>query len=142
MALTIFALGACLGAWLGSSVAGELAERGGWRAAFLALGLPGLIVALVLRFTVREPVRGQLDRKSEDAPRTTLRGTLAYVFRHKSAFHLLMGGSVATLWSWGLMWWMPTFLVRSHHMSVAQAGELLGRCTCSPVRPVRCSPVG
>src|SRR2546430_2193976 len=41
MANTIFALGACLGAWLGSQVAGEVAERGGWRAAFLVLGIPG-----------------------------------------------------------------------------------------------------
>src|SRR6185436_3791822 len=39
MALTIFALGACLGAWLGSSVAGGVADKGGWRAAFLALGI-------------------------------------------------------------------------------------------------------
>jgi MFS family permease len=126
MALTIFALGACLGAWLGSSIAGDVAERGGWRAAFLVLGIPGLIVALVVRFTVREPQRGQLDATTEKLPPTTLLATLDYVLRHKSAFHLLMGGSVATLWSWGLMWWIPTFLVRSHHMTVGQAGDLLG----------------
>src|ERR1700730_4953376 len=41
MALTIFALGACLGAWLGTSVAGEAAERAGWRAAVLVVGIPG-----------------------------------------------------------------------------------------------------
>jgi len=52
MALTIFALGACLGAWLGSSVAGAAAERSGWRAAFLVLGIPGLLVALIVRLTV------------------------------------------------------------------------------------------
>jgi MFS family permease len=126
MALTIFALGACLGAWLGSSIAGDVAERGGWRAAFLVLGIPGLIVALVVRFTVREPQRGQLDATTEKLPPTTLLATLDYVVRHKSAFHLLMGGSVATLWSWGLMWWTPTFLVRSHHMTVGQAGDMLG----------------
>ncbi len=126
MALTIFALGACLGAWLGSSIAGDVAESGGWRAAFLVLGIPGLIVALVVRFTVREPRRGQLDETTEKLPPTTLLATLAYVAHHKSAFHLLMGGSVATLWSWGLMWWLPTFLVRSHHMSVGQAGDVLG----------------
>lgn len=126
MALTIFALGACLGAWLGSSIAGDVAERGGWRAAFLVLGIPGLIVALVVRFTVREPQRGQLDATTGKLPPTTLLATLDYVVRHKSAFHLLMGGSVATLWSWGLMWWIPTFLVRSHHMTVGQAGDMLG----------------
>jgi hypothetical protein len=46
--------------------------------------------------------------------------------RHRSAFNLLVGGSVATLWSWGLMWWTPTFLNRAHHLSVGEAGALLG----------------
>jgi predicted MFS family arabinose efflux permease len=126
MVLTIFALGACLGAWLGSSVAGGVADKGGWRVAFLALGIPGLVVALIVWLTVREPRRGQLDGAGETPAPTTLLATLAHVRQHKSAFHLLMGGSVATLWSWGLMWWMPTFLVRSYHMTVGQAGELLG----------------
>jgi hypothetical protein len=40
--------------------------------------------------------------------------------------HLLLGGSVATFWSWGLMWWTPAFLQRSHHLSVGEAGQLLG----------------
>ena len=61
MALTIYALGACLGAWLGSSVAGAAAQRGGWRAAFLVLGIPGLVLAAIVWLTVREPRRGALD---------------------------------------------------------------------------------
>ncbi len=126
MALTIFALGACLGAWLGSSVAGSVADRGGWRAAFLALGIPGLVVALIVWLTVREPQRGALDDVTEKTAPTTLLATLSYIGQHRMAFHLLMGGAVATLWSWGLMWWMPTFLVRAYHMTVGQAGELLG----------------
>ena len=126
MALTIFALGACLGAWLGSSVAGGVADKGGWRAAFLALGIPGVVVALIVWLTVKEPQRGQLDESTDRLPATTLTANLIYVWHHKGAFHLLMGGSIATLWSWGLMWWMPTFLVRSYHMTTGQAGELLG----------------
>jgi MFS family permease len=125
-ALTIFALGACLGAWLGSSVAGAIAEQGGWRAAFVALGIPGIAVAALVRFTVREPQRGAMDQAAEVDTQNTIRATLDYVLRHKSAFHLIMGGSVATLWSWGLMWWTPTFLVRSHHMTVGEAGAFLG----------------
>jgi MFS family permease len=126
MALTIFALGACLGAWLGSSVAGGVAERAGWRAAFLVLGIPGLLVALLVWLTVREPRRGQLDAPSSDLTPSTLRATLRFLAGQRSAVHLILGGSVATLWSWGLMWWTPTFLQRSHHLTVGQAGELLG----------------
>jgi MFS family permease len=126
MALTIFALGACLGAWLGSSVAGMAAEHSGWRAAFLVLGIPGLLVALIVWLTVREPRRGQLDAAPTDVRRSTLMASLRFIAKQRSAVHLLIGGSVATFWSWGLMWWTPTFLQRSHHMTVGQAGELLG----------------
>jgi MFS family permease len=126
MALTIFALGTCLGAWLGSSVAGAAAERGGWRTAFLVLGIPGVVVALIVWLTVREPRRGQLDALAEARASVSLTETLRFVARQRSAVHLLVGGSVATFWSWGLMWWTPAFLQRSHHMTVGQAGELLG----------------
>src|SRR5256886_2093720 len=126
MANTIFALGACLGAWLGSQVAGEVAERGGWRAAFLVLGIPGMLVALLVWLTVREPRRGQLDASAVGRRPSTLPATLRFIATQRSAIHLLLGGSVATFWSWGLMWWTPTFLQRSHHMTVGEAGQLLG----------------
>jgi MFS family permease len=126
MALTIFALGACLGSWLGSSVAGAAAERSGWRAAFLVLGIPGLVLALIVWLTVSEPHRGQLDAASTSPARSTLMATLGFIATQRSAVRLLVGGSLATFWSWGLMWWTLTFLQRSHHMTVGQAGELLG----------------
>src|ERR1700761_6419891 len=67
MAFTIFALGAPLGAWLGADVAGAVANAHGWRAAFLALGLPGLVIGLLVLLTIREPVRGGLDAGSVPA---------------------------------------------------------------------------
>lgn len=138
MALTIFALGACLGAWLGSSVAGAAAERGGWRLAFLVLGIPGVLLATIVAITVREPRRGQLDSRAAAAAAPEkarlspleilrqLRDTLRFIRRQRSAVHLILGGSAATFWSWGLMWWTPTFLQRSHQLSVGEAGKLLG----------------
>ena len=137
MALTIFALGACLGSWLGSSVAGAAAERGGWRLAFLVLGIPGVLLALLVAATVREPRRGQLDSHAATAGSGAKRltpleilqqvvDTVRYMARQRSAVHLVVGGSVATFWSWGLMWWTPTFLQRSHQLSVGAAGGLLG----------------
>ncbi|MBV9316697.1 MAG: MFS transporter [Gammaproteobacteria bacterium] len=126
MALTIFALGTCLGAWLGSSVAGSAAERGGWRTAFLVLGIPGVVLALIVGLTVREPRRGQLDAGHSSAESSSLTASLRFIAQQRSAVHLLIGGSVATFWSWGLMWWTPAFLQRSHHLTVGQAGQLIG----------------
>jgi hypothetical protein len=89
------------------------------------LGIPGVVLALIVWLTVPEPRRGQLDATAPDG-RSTLVATLRFIVRQRSAVHLLLGGSVATFWSWGLMWWTPAFLQRSHHLSVAEAGQLLG----------------
>jgi predicted MFS family arabinose efflux permease len=135
MALTIYALGACIGAWLGSSVAGAAADAGGWRLAFLVLGIPGVAVALIVWLTVREPRRGQLDSEPHRPEAEAfslwaiiqqLIDTLRFMERQRSAIHLVLGGSVATFWSWGLIWWTTAFLQRSHHLTVGEAGGLLG----------------
>jgi MFS family permease len=126
MALAIYALGASVGAYLGSSVAGGIAERYGWRAALVLLGIPGLIIGGFVRWTMREPKRGQLDPDCEADTAPTFLETVKGLARQRAAVHLLAGGTVATLWSWGLMWWMPTFLQRTHHLTVGGAGSLLG----------------
>ena len=125
LALTVFALGACLGAWLGTWVAGAAAARGGWRAAFLVLGAPGLVLALIVWLTVREPARGALDTHARTQPES-FAATLRFIRGQRSALHILIGASVATLWSWGLMWWTPAFLERTYHLGVGEGGELLG----------------
>ena len=59
MAMTVLALGAPIGAWLGANMAGAVAHAHAWRAAFLALGMPGLVVGVIVYLTVREPARGR-----------------------------------------------------------------------------------
>ena len=98
MALTVFALGACLGAWLGSSVAGTAAERGGWRAAFLVLGIPGVVVALIVWLTVREPRRGELDAGYTLDARSTFPDTLRFIAVQRSAVQRSCAGNYGPNW--------------------------------------------
>ena len=55
--LGVFALGAPIGAWLGADMAGAVAHAYGWRAAFLALGIPGVVLGVMVYLTIREPPR-------------------------------------------------------------------------------------
>lgn len=65
-ALAVLTSAAHIGALTGVIIGGYIAAHYGWRWAFVVVGLPGLIVALLIRFTVREPERGRLS--DEPAP--------------------------------------------------------------------------
>ena len=125
MAMTIFALGAPIGAWLGADMAGAVAAQYGWRAAFYVLGVPGIVLALIVYMTVKEPKRGQLDVVSdEETP--TLADTMRFLWSQKSAVHVMMGSGVSALWGWGLMWFTPTFIQRMYGLDVGEAGAVVG----------------
>ena len=126
MALSVFALGAPIGAWLGSQVAGAIAYRFGWREMFIALGVPGVLAGLLVLLSIREPRRGCLDAyEGRDAAPSFLE-TLRFMVRQRSAVHLIASQALTALWGWGLMWWTPAFLMRSYSLNVAQAGAILG----------------
>jgi len=125
MAFTVLALGAPLGAWLGADVAGAVANAYGWRAAFLALGVPGLLIGLLVLLTIREPARGGLDAGSVPQ-RASIPESLRFLWRQRAAFHIIMGSGVCSLWGWGLIWWTPTFLMRTYDLNVGEAGAVTG----------------
>ncbi len=125
MALGVFALGAPIGAWLGADMAGAVAHAYGWRAAFLALGIPGVIVGAIIYLTIREPARGRLDAVPDTAAPPILE-SLQFLFRQKAAFHVVMASGVCALWGWGLIWFTPTFLMRNYDLNVGEAGAITG----------------
>jgi len=125
MALSVFALGAPIGAWLGADLAGAVAQQFGWRAAFFALGAPGLLLGILAFLTIREPKRGRLDAIGGEGKPSLLQ-SLRFLWVQKAAFHVIMGSGVCCLWGWGLAWWTPTFLMRTYALNVAQAGAITG----------------
>jgi MFS family permease len=125
MAMTVFALGAPIGAWLGADMAGSVAAEYGWRAAFYVLGVPGILLALIVYFTVKEPKRGQLDAVS-DEPAPSMAETMRFMWSQKAAVHVMMGSGVSALWGWGLMWFTPTFIQRMYNLDVGEAGAVVG----------------
>ena len=125
MALSILALGAPIGAWLGADFAGAVAQTYGWRAAFFALGAPGLLMGALVFLTVREPKRGRLDAAVAEKTAAFFE-SLRFVWRQKAAFHVIMASGVCSLWGWGLIWWTPTYLMRTYALNVGEAGAVTG----------------
>jgi len=126
MAMTVFTLGAPLGAWLGSDLAGRAADAHGWRMAFVVLGIPGMLLALIIMLTVREPRRAALDGENAAVEPVSLRDTLSTLRRNRPALHLMMAGAITALWGWGLLWWAPTYFVRAFGMTPGEIGIALG----------------
>jgi predicted MFS family arabinose efflux permease len=123
MALTVFALGAPIGAYIGYQIAGTINDLYGWRAVFFALGVPGVLVGAAIFFTVREPKRGCLDAGMQDlAP--SIRETLKFWWSQRAAVHLMIGSAVCALWGWGLIYWTQAFVQRTYDMSPGAAASV------------------
>jgi predicted MFS family arabinose efflux permease len=125
MALTVFSLGAPIGAWLSYEFAGAVAHVHGWKSVFWVLGVPGFFVGLLIWVTIREPARGQMDAEiQETAP--SVKETTTFLFEQTSAVHVMLASALTALWGWGLIYFTPSFLQRIHHLDAEQAGLVTG----------------
>jgi predicted MFS family arabinose efflux permease len=125
-ALAIYNMGASLGVLFGLFLGGLLAEAVGWRWAFAVVGLPGLLVALLVRFTVPEPERGRSDGLVDRGAAPSLRETLRYLAALPSFRHVALAAGLYSLTAYGLIAWAPTFMIRVHELSYAEVGLELG----------------
>ncbi|MFK7897020.1 MAG: spinster family MFS transporter [Myxococcota bacterium] len=121
--LSLISIGAVLGLAVGMAGGGWVNEIWGWRAAFLIAGVPGLIVALVFRFTIREPARGAMEgRDVSGEARGTLLEDCRYLVSLPSMRWLLVAHVFASLYSTGKNMWEPTFIRRVFEMGSGEAG--------------------
>jgi predicted MFS family arabinose efflux permease len=125
-AISVVIVGSTIGYSLGSFVAGVLNDHYGWRGAMMAVGLPGLVVALLVRFTVPEPVRGVQDGGQGGLPRGTLVEQLRQCARIRTFYPLALGLICMTMAFTGWLAWAPAFLMRVHHLSATRMSALFG----------------
>lgn len=122
-ALAVFSSGIHLGTLCAFAIGGWVAANYGWRTAFLVAGLPGLVLALVLRLCLREPARSGT---FPVVARPELRAGIAELFGNRR-FLLLAGGATCTsVVGYGYMLWSAAFLTRVHGMPADEIGLWLG----------------
>ena len=125
-AFGIYAMGIPIGILFGFLAGGWVNHFFGWRWAFFVVGMPGLILALIVRLTVREPVRGQVEQRAAAASQPSLRETLRHLRGRRAFVHLALGGGLAAFVGYSWITWMPAFLMRTHGMSSGAVGTALG----------------
>ena len=125
-ALGIYSLGIPVGILFGFLAGGWLNEFFGWRVAFFVVGIPGLILAVLVRFTLAEPTRGMAEGRIDSGEQPGVIETFRFMWRKKSFRHLAFGGALTAFVGYGLVTWVPSFLVRSHGMETGEIGTWLG----------------
>lgn len=129
-AFGVYYMGPHIGTVIGFALAGSVAAAYGWRAAFLLVGLPGLLLVLVLAKTIREPARGASSNAAEQASAALLSNQSAPPFgdflrvlaRNRAALHVLAASTLSNMVAAGLFTWLPAFMIRLHGMNVRQVG--------------------
>jgi MFS family permease len=128
-ALSIYSMGIYGGVFVGFLVGGQVAQHFGWRAAFYVVGLPGVLLALLLKLTLREPPRGlsEASRVVHEPPH--VREVLSTLWKKSSFRHLSMAAALHSFVGYGVGGFNSAFLMRSHGMSVAEVGNWLALIT-------------
>jgi predicted MFS family arabinose efflux permease len=126
-AMAIIWLGAPLGVVAGSVMGGWLAQHYGWRSTFLAIGLAGVLVSLLVLVTLREPPRGEFDaaQSSRGAPPPVLT-VFRFLFAKPAMRHTMIAAALAGTSMNGIGQFLNAFLARNFLLGPAEVGRLLG----------------
>lgn len=128
-AISLFMMGPNLGTLLGLVIGGMVAQYYGWRSVFLAFGIPGIILALLVYFFVKEPVRGGFETPkpaAAAAPRDPMMKQVWRLLSMKPLLFVCLACGMAGIAGYGYGVWAPSFFIRLHGMSISHAGLVFG----------------
>lgn len=125
--MSLIFLGSPAGTFLGALVGGWVAAHWGWRMAFFALGIPGVLVGVLVLLVLREPRRGLADNAPrEPTPPPNFGAFLRVVGRKRGLFFVILGGSMAGFGMTAISQFLAIYLARMYALPVQEAGSLYG----------------
>ncbi|MDZ4760209.1 MAG: MFS transporter [Alphaproteobacteria bacterium] len=124
-ALAIYSSGIYIGTLLGNVGGGWLSEAFDWRVAFMVVGLPGIALAILMQFTMREPLKG-LSGLKPSTDKVTFIQSFKHLWSLKSFRYFSIATGLGTFVTYGVGDWMVPFMERSYGMSRSQIGVTYG----------------
>lgn len=126
-ALAFFAMGTPIGSLLGLAAGGFLADYFGWRVAFLVAAAPGLVLAVLAFFTLKEPRRmiGRAAQQVTDGM-ASFGETVRYLSKRKAYWYLAWGAGIRAFLGYAAATFFPSFLYRSHTAGVVALAHSFG----------------
>jgi predicted MFS family arabinose efflux permease len=120
-ALSIYALGIPIGSMIAAVGGGWIATHVGWREAFIWLGVPGVVLAIIVKLTVKEP-----PRSAPKGETPSFFAALAALATKPTFWYVALGSAVASFVSYGVGQYLTSFMIRTHHMSLFEGATLVG----------------
>ncbi len=125
-ALAFYCTGINIGVLLGFLFGGWMNEVFSWRVAFFVVGAPGLIIALIVGVTLREPIRGFSENKSALIGSEVSYGVVfSTLWNCRSFRHIAAGGALNAFAAYSTSSWIASFMIRSHGLSTGEIGTWL-----------------
>lgn len=119
-ALSIYSLGIPLGSAGGALLGGYIAQTVEWRTAFLVVGLLGLLIVVPFKWIVRDRPHAKSTTQVRWLP-------VFFTLMAKPSFWLLAFGAAAgSMCGYGVAFWLPSLLLRSFQLNIAQVGQFFG----------------
>ena len=124
-ALAFYSMGVNIGILFGFLAGGWLNEIFDWRTAFFVVGAPGLIIALIVRYTLREPIRGLSEQRQVETQTVPFTNVLNLLMSRPAFKHMAFGAALNAFAGYSTSSWTASFMIRSHGMSTGELGTWL-----------------
>ncbi len=124
-ALAIVVSGTSVSALIFFPLVGWISQNHGWRAAFYVAGVAGIFLSVLFALTVKEPVRGGTT-SAPTVAQERFWTSIRFLFGSRAFVFTIIGGSFMGISLYSAQIWHPTFLVRVHHLSLAEVGASIG----------------
>jgi MFS family permease len=126
-AIGVFQSSSFIGIVGGTVIAGVLAASMGWRPMFMVCGAAGVVLAILVSLTVREPDREErVDRTADDKWLAGMAAGLRRVIAVPGFVPLAIGFGISAMMGAVLGAWGPAFLQRSHGVPLREVGIVIG----------------
>jgi MFS family permease len=126
MAMAIMSTAPCIGGLAAAWIGGLAGTTWGWRGALIVVGIPGFVVAGLLHFTVKEPLRGIQDGKNADTKNYSLNETLKFFRENKTFLLMVIGFTFTGSADLALSTWFVAYMERVHKVSMLEASTFGG----------------
>jgi len=125
-AFSIIAMAIPVSIMIGYMLGGYLNHLYGWRLTFVIIAAPGLLLALIVYFTIAEPMRGGSENRTADVSAQPFLKSVGFLIKRPAYLAAIIAGAGVSMAAYGSGVWTPSFFIRVHGLSVAQAGALVG----------------